>query len=1070
MKLKIFILSIFTICSFLVYSQDNRVGFFPFVEYGVKNGLPQEDVISIFQDKKGYVWFGTYTGLAKYNGRKMVLINTETGLKSNSIFSINQDKNNEIYLSTARGVSIIKENTDSIENILSDMQFKKIFIDNQNNKWFYGDENIFCREDNEIITDINEKYPELPKNINNITQSNDDLFLTCNTGIYKLSNNTLTKVYGKSCDFLFVDTENNFWLNSGSKTFKTKSLTELSNNKNEPEIMFLEKILANEPRIIDIKEDKKGKIWFVSDSKVICYDTKNKTTKIYDNEKGINNAVIYCFMVDNEDNIWFGMAGGVQKLTSESLSIAYPNEIDSYTTAIREDALNRKWFICNNTVYYIKKELVNVSETLPVNSIAILPNKNILLVGLNAVYELDVNSLKVINTVNFEQEIPYIETVFVSSKKQIFILTGETGFVYYMQNFDTEPIAIQNSSTADLYQIVEFKNEIIGANNTGLVVFKENTFESLYKLEGVAWGLHIINDVLWVGTDKGLGQYKFGKFDYYASNIFNDDINSISESVDKKHLWIGKNNGLFYFDIKNKKIDFSINLKYGLPGNEIAIDGLTIDKNGYLWIGTFHGLVNYDINERDTSTLKPLLYSKIVLNGNKCEALPAKLKYDQNNLTFELTAISFKDEKLIEYDYKLDGLKNDFSNLEKTHIAQYSNLKPGSYKFQYRAKGKNNLWNDYQYYEFKVLKPFWLKWWFFLFLFAVLFIIVWFIVKWRLNILKQQNIRLEKIIKERTKEIREAYEELNQTNEELKSSIELIQKQKEEIEETHQHITDSINYASRIQNAMLPTQQFFKRYLNDYFILFKPRDVVSGDFYWARKVTTHQANVAPIQRGDSRNPNISQMHGGGDFPHMVDESSFLIYAAADSTGHGVPGAFVSMLGMSLLNEIVSKQINFVANEILNELRILIKKSLKQTGKDESSKDGMDIAICVIDINTKKLQYAGANNPLYIVRDNELIQYKADRQPIGVYIKERDFTNHEIQLQKNDMLYTFSDGFIDQFGGDRGRKYMSKRFKKFLISINHASMQEQETLLDNEFNSWKGELEQIDDVVVIGTKI
>ncbi|PLX15454.1 MAG: hypothetical protein C0597_08870 [Marinilabiliales bacterium] len=249
-------------------------------------------------------------------------------------------------------------------------------------------------------------------------------------------------------------------------------------------------------------------------------------------------------------------------------------------------------------------------------------------------------------------------------------------------------------------------------------------------------------------------------------------------------------------------------------------------------------------------------------------------------------------------------------------------------------------------------------------------------------------------------------------------------------------ITDSIEYASRIQTAILPPGDFISRVIPEHFILYKPRDIVSGDFYWI----THKNNK-------------------------------IVVAAVDCTGHGVPGAFMSMLGFALLNEIVNKETELKANIILNQLRDEVKKSLHQTGKEDEAKDGMDIALCVIDPERLTLQYSGAYNPLYLIRNNELISLKADRMPIGIHIIEKEsFTNHEINFQKGDIIYIFTDGYVDQFGGPKASKFRKTPFKEMLISIKDKEMDEQKKILDSEFEKWKGNRDQIDDVLVMGIKL
>jgi serine phosphatase RsbU (regulator of sigma subunit) len=249
-------------------------------------------------------------------------------------------------------------------------------------------------------------------------------------------------------------------------------------------------------------------------------------------------------------------------------------------------------------------------------------------------------------------------------------------------------------------------------------------------------------------------------------------------------------------------------------------------------------------------------------------------------------------------------------------------------------------------------------------------------------------------------------------------------------------ITDSIEYASRIQTAILPPGDYINKIIPDHFILYKPRDIVSGDFYW-----------------------------------ITHKDGKIIVAAVDCTGHGVPGAFMSMLGFAFLNEIVNKEKELKANEILNQLRDNVKKSLHQTGKDGEAKDGMDIALCIIDPENLTMQYSGAYNPLYLVRNKELITIKADRMPIGIYIAEKEsFTNHETKIRKGDTIYIFTDGYIDQFGGPQTQKFKTAPFKDLIESNQDKPMAEQKKILEDNFEKWKGDYDQIDDVLVVGIKI
>ncbi len=260
----------------------------------------------------------------------------------------------------------------------------------------------------------------------------------------------------------------------------------------------------------------------------------------------------------------------------------------------------------------------------------------------------------------------------------------------------------------------------------------------------------------------------------------------------------------------------------------------------------------------------------------------------------------------------------------------------------------------------------------------------------------------------------------------------LLKAQRDQIAYQKQHITDSIEYAKMIQAAILPSMELFSHKL-EHFVVFKPRDIVSGDFYWAEEV----------------------------------DGKYLI-VTADCTGHGVPGAFMSMLGISLLNEIIiSKEIR-KPDQVLNHLRNKIIEALRQkTGS--IVKDGMDMTVCLFDRNTFQLQFSGANNPLYLISEGLLTQIKGDKMPVAIHDIMNPFSLHQIQLKKGDTFYTFSDGFADQFGGPKRKKFLAKNFKNLLLSVQDLSMIEQGNRLDEVFADYRKEVEQIDDVVVIGVK-
>ncbi|TAL65158.1 MAG: hypothetical protein EPN88_09925, partial [Bacteroidetes bacterium] len=290
------------------------------------------------------------------------------------------------------------------------------------------------------------------------------------------------------------------------------------------------------------------------------------------------------------------------------------------------------------------------------------------------------------------------------------------------------------------------------------------------------------------------------------------------------------------------------------------------------------------------------------------------------------------------------------------------------------------------------------------------------------KIKKEANIKLEE--KNRT---------ISAQKDEIEKQRDLAAAQRDQIAYQKKHITDSIMYAKRIQTALIPSLELFSDKL-EHFVLYKPLAIVSGDFYWV----SSQGNLSVI-------------------------------ISADCTGHGVPGAFMSMLGVTMLNEIVNGKHILMPDQILENLREGIIKSLNQVAEEDSIKDGMDIAVCVVDFDKNILWYAGANNPLYLVRGGELIHYRADKMPVAIHYKMVPFTLHKIDLQKGDAFYIFSDGFSDQFGGPKQKKFMSMQLKETLVAMAGTPMLQQGQKLNDIFEGWRGDTPQVDDVTLIGVR-
>ena len=431
-------------------------------------------------------------------------------------------------------------------------------------------------------------------------------------------------------------------------------------------------------------------------------------------------------------------------------------------------------------------------------------------------------------------------------------------------------------------------------------------------------------------------------------------------------------------------------------------------------------------------------------SGETFSLYGVELNKSNHSLKIHISAPYFIKPYSNQYQYKIKGLMNDWNDWSSNPEIDLVLAKSGKYEIVVRAKSIFGKISNEQTLTFVIRKPFYAQWWFILLcIFAVIYII-YFIIKFRERNLQKEKEILEQKVKERTRQIEEQKEQIELQYNALSIQNEKITKQKEEIEiqrnkisYQNREIKDSIYYAKHLQTSVMPDNAEIESLLSNYFVMFRPKDIVSGDFYWAAK-----------------------------------KDGKVIVAVADCTGHGVPGGFLSMLGISTLNEISAIDKDFKANELLNLLKARMKNTLIKKGhSDEETKDGMDIALCILDTKTKKIQYAGANNPLYLIRNKELIEYKPDKMPIGTFIAEKEsFTNNEIVLKTNDMIYLFSDGYKDQLGGPQAKRIKSSGFRQLLTNIHDKTMKKQNEELEKFFDEWRGEHEQVDDILIFGIRI
>jgi serine phosphatase RsbU (regulator of sigma subunit) len=518
---------------------------------------------------------------------------------------------------------------------------------------------------------------------------------------------------------------------------------------------------------------------------------------------------------------------------------------------------------------------------------------------------------------------------------------------------------------------------------------------------------------IWIGTEsKGLLVLHDDSLKHYSvSDGLLANLINLVICDNGNNIYVGTNRGLNKIDQRNNRV-LTFTQRSGFIGVETKSNATCIDQEGNIWFGTVSGAIRCNPVLTEKGIEEPAVnITEMLVKGSVVEMKKdLKLKSNENDITFRYISISLTNPGGVIYQILLEGLHDSWQDVKNQNYMPFSKLLPGHYVFKVRARNDYQEWTKTPVqYSFRVLPPFYKRGYFIIT--VILLILAAFITYIKLrerNLVREKRI-LEARVNERTMELSIVNNELSGKNKD---------------------IMDSINYAKRIQFAILPPDIPF----DNTFILFKPKDIVSGDFYWLNSA------------------------GGKEF-----------LAAVDCTGHGVPGAFMSFIGFTSLNKIIIEQGIYEPASILNHLNQEVATTLHQKGKDIVN-DGMDIALVNYTPETGILEYAGAFNPLIIIRNGEILETKADRFAIGHATgKENKFTNHQTQLQKDDMVYLFSDGFADQFGGPEEKKFKNANLKELFVSVYKFPMDKQREMLERAFEDWKGEQEQIDDVLIVGRK-
>ena len=783
--------------SFTVWGQSD-IGKYNFTYYGSKEGLPQVDVLSLYQDQKGHIWIGTYSGVVRYNARNTHLYSTANGLASNSVFDIAQDHAGISYFATANGISVLEN--DSLYTIFHGKSFNFIFVDRNNNKWFYGEKNCVLLTYDGKQHDIEEVFGQNFRHIYSITRHPDSssAYFATDNGLFHISDdfecikiNSSQEVY-----HLYIDKDSFFWAVVGNLLYRIP-LSDVHAG-----FEFSKKYLYPylKQQVKKITQAADGSIWGITSGFAFQIETFERPPKIFNRANGLAGYTVYSLMCDYENNTWIGLSGGAQKLGDQSLRRIAPAELDGYVMTIFEDKKGRIWFAIDNQVCYISdNRIVRFSEQFFPDWLeytskyaATLVNGNILLVCPAGLSVVDINTLAITYTRRFEKRnhIEYVECVFVSSKNEIFISDSYNNVLYYMRDYHSPLQKFDSDEASGVFMFTEYKGQVLASNNAGLCVFNGDSFEQKLTVDCAAWCMYVSGENLWVGTEDGLGLFRSDSLQYVVEYA----INSISCGRDDNHLWLGTNDGLFHVNIHNGKPEIEITAKTGLPHNEIAIGALMTDRNGLLWIGTYQGMAVFDFEKMQKYFTTPHNHLVIKQNGVEVQKIiHGTLPAYNHTLQFEMAALSFVYEADNIFEYALKGISrhnNIVASKEPTIV--YSNLPPGNYTFMFRSKGFANIWSDFTTVSFVVSKPFWMQWWFFAVCLLVIFVFIRFQLQWRIKNLKEKNKQLEEAVNERTATISQQIEELAAQNEKLTKASTALEETNAELETYKMNLEDMV--------------------------------------------------------------------------------------------------------------------------------------------------------------------------------------------------------------------------------------------------------------------------------------
>lgn len=1016
-------------------------------------GLAQNYVYTIFQDHRGYLWVGTGNGLTGYNGISFENYTVEDSLADNFItcgicdgqafwlghmnggityfdgrhFSISNRPAEDASPVTCMakspdgrfwgisGLGVMTrlgaEEGQTQSYTLSEQQESVVsfaFIDNENLLVGTGMGLLYCRIREAGVIEVIRKIAKIPE-----------------SKIVRLTK-------ARNGEDFYVATENDgiFRIRSSGDTMEVAPLLQ------ENEYSF--------SGIQYLYEDSKSAIWLGSfGGGLIRVDNpepgKEAGISVYNTANGFTSDNVKFIFEDQSGGIWVGNYGeGLTQVTNKVYSVHSYDKV-KYGKAVYSVFSNRqyRWIGTEKGLLVVSQETGDIAgfygRGMPVDMVTAIYSADgrDIWIGTNGngIYRIDnergIIKRHAVGSGSLENSITCItgqhNQIWIGTKKGLCNMNTLTNSVKW---YSISQGGLPHNFIQGLYAdrsgrlwISSHCNKLAYIMNEKVVVVPVNSRSSTLTFGPIT---EDADSAIWVGSN-GNGVYRIkgdsviilstkgGLLSDYCYTLIHDNAG---------HIWVGHKNGLSIIGVSDLFVKPVHQFEFANAEFRFNSNAAFRDVTGKICFGTEEGLVVYDPAMENTVVRPPVPYIKSITINNEVHDFSTRivLHPGKYKVRFDFMAINLSDPSLVNYRYKLDGYDTEFESTKSTS-ATYSNLTEGKYTFILNALNGEGALSDLPLEVIVIIKkPVWKQLWFFpsqaLLLLGMLFLYI----KRREHRYKEEKRILEEKVQERTFEIQSQKDE--------------IEKSRELIRAKNAEITSSIRYASHIQHAVLPSSEMLEALFPESFVLMLPKDIVSGDFFW-----------------------------------FSEKNDKIVFTVADCTGHGVPGAFMSVMSITLLNEIVNVKGITDSAEIVNRLNNKVNHSLRK-----SKMDGLDMALCVLDRHKGQIQFTGAMNHLVHIHNGELHRIMGDCYSVNTLHDDfTQFTQKMVEVSKGDMIYLTSDGFVDQFGGEKDRKFSVRRFHAALLEIHTMPLANQKKILKKKHLEWKGDSEQTDDILVLGIR-